>query len=180
MTEKGTETKKKGTAYFSVHWYLWHLKDFVGFCLKEFILSSFNYLVSKVDLQVCDKWGKANIKAIHSRRYLGPRKRKFSGHLTKKAKKDCSSSWYPESPSFFFFFKTSGFVSYRTFYVFLSEVSDHYMGSQQIQTFIQVEKLKVLEKHTHCLMRENDIVLNNNSGRKEEKRLQEGWGLSKY
>lgn len=48
------------------------------------------------------------------------------------------------------------------------------MGSQQIQTFIQVEKLKVLEKHTHCLMRENDIVLNNNSGRKEEKRLQEG------
>lgn len=37
-----------------------------------------------------------------------------------------------------------------------------------------MEKLKELEKHTHCLLRENGMVLSNTSGRKEKQRLQEG------
>ena len=37
-----------------------------------------------------------------------------------------------------------------------------------------MKKLKELEKHTHCLLRENSMVLSNNTGRKEKKRLQEG------
>lgn len=47
---------------------------------------------------------------------------------------------------------------------------------QQIQAFILAKKLKGLEKHlsTLFLIRENEMVLNNSSGRKQEKRLQEG------
>lgn len=65
------------------------------------------------------------------------------------------------------------FVICRTPYVLLYKLSDHYMGGQQ--TYIS-RKIKMAWKHlsTLCLTRENKVVLNKNSERKQEKSSQEG------